>query len=158
LRDRRRQLNIDFQFFTNLVDEAFYAKYPQLRSQSLDNPEQAKLRTEWNAIASSIMDKLATLKPETRQKLGSYRRRNYDEWLATLGERGAKKSPRLDALADNRFWQLFPEQKGKALNPRTFGQVWYAIADEQLSAAKAQPLTKQSRPAAGNDPNGNRSL
>jgi serine/threonine-protein kinase len=78
LRDRRRQLNIDFQFFTNLVDEAFYAKYPQLRSQSLDNPEQAKLRTEWNAIASSIMDKLATLKPETRQKLGSYRRRNYE--------------------------------------------------------------------------------
>jgi len=158
LRDRRRQLNIDFQFFTNLVDEAFYAKYPQLRSQSLGNPEQAKLRTEWNAIASSVMDKLATLKPESRQKLGSYRRRNYDQWLATLGETGAKKSPRLDALADGRFWQLFPDQKGKALNPRTFGQVWYAIADEQLSAAKAQPLTKVPRPASGNDPNGNRSL
>ncbi len=157
LRDRRRQLNIDFQFFTNLVDEAFYAKNPQLRSRSLDNPEQAKLRTEWNTIASSIMDKLATLKPEARQKLGSYRRRDYDQWLATLGETGAKKSPRLDSLADGRFWQLFPEQKGKALNPRTFGQVWYAIADEQLSAAQAQPPTLP-RPAAGNAPNGNRSL
>jgi serine/threonine-protein kinase len=158
LRDRRRQLDIDFQFFTRLVDEAFYTQYPQLRSQSLDNPEQAKLRTEWNAIASSVMDKLATLKPESRQKLGSYRRRNYDQWLAALGERGAKKSPRLDALADGRFWQLFPDQKGKTLNPRTFGQVWYAIADEQLSAAKAQPPNKPPRPAASSDPNGNRSF
>ncbi|XHX79913.1 MAG: protein kinase [Stenomitos frigidus ULC029] len=159
LRDRRRQLNIDFQFFTSLVDEAFYAKNPQLRSRSLDNPEQAKLRTEWNAIASRVMDKLATLKPETRQRLGSYRRINYDQWLATLGETGAKKSPRLDALADGRFWQLFPEQKGKALNPRTFGQVWYAIADEQVGAAKAQkPPINSSRQTSGNDTNGNRSL
>ncbi|MBW4583184.1 MAG: protein kinase [Tildeniella nuda ZEHNDER 1965/U140] len=139
LRDRRRQLNIDFQFFTNLVDEVFYAKNPQLRSRKLDDPEQAKLRTEWNTIASNMMDKLATLKPETRSKLGRYRRTNYEQWLVALGEAGAKNSPRLDALADRRFFQLFPDQKGKALNPRVFGQVWYAIADEQLTTAKAQP-------------------
>ena len=138
LRDRRRQLNIDFPFFTKLVDEVFYAKYPQLRSRNLDDPEQAKLRAEWNTIASSTMDQLATLKPETRSKLGTYRRTNYDQWLTALGEAGAKSSPRLDALADSRFLQLFPDQKGKPLNPRTFGQVWYAIADEQLATAKAQ--------------------
>ncbi|WP_146141016.1 protein kinase domain-containing protein [Stenomitos frigidus] len=145
LRDRRRQLNIEFQFLTNLVNEVFYAKYPQLRSRNLDDPEQAKLRTEWNTIASNIMDKLATLKPETRQKMGSYRRVNYNEWLAALGEAGAKSSPRLDALADSRFFELFPEQKGKTLNPRTFGQVWYAIADEQLSTAKAQKPSAAQR-------------
>lgn len=153
LRDRRRQLNIDVQFFTNLVDEVFYAKYPQLRSRKPGDSEQDKFKREWNAIASSVMDKLATLKPETRAKMGSYRRVNYDEWLAALGETGAKSSPRLDALADSRFFQLFPDQKGKTLNPRTFGQVWYAIADEQLSTAKAQP-----RPASGNRANVNRSL
>lgn len=90
LRDRRRQLNINFEFFTALVDEVFYAKYPQLRSRKLGDPEQAKLKGEWNTIASSVMDKLATLKPETRAKMGSYRRVNYDEWLKALGETGAK--------------------------------------------------------------------
>jgi len=153
LRDRRRQLNIDFPFFTSLVDEVFYAKYPQQRSRKLGDTEQDKSKGEWNTIASSTMAKLATLKPETRSKMGSYRRANYDTWLATLGETSAKSSPRLDALADSRFFQLFPEQKGKTLNPRTFGQVWYAIADEQLSTAKAQP-----RPASSNGANGNRSL
>jgi serine/threonine protein kinase, bacterial len=138
LRDRRSQLNIALPFFTKLVDEVFDAKYPQPQSRNLDDPAQAKLRTEWNTIASNLMDKLATLKPETRPKLGTYRRVNYDQWLAALGETGAKSSPRLDALADSRFFQLFPDQKGKALNPRTFGQVWYAIADEQLTTAKAQ--------------------
>lgn len=159
LRDRRRQLNINFQFFTNLVDEVFYAQYPQLRSRPLDDPEQAKRRTEWNAIASSTMAQLATLKPETRQQLGNYRRSNYDQWLAALGEAGAKNSPQLDALADSRFFKLFPDQKGKALNPRTFGQVWYAIADEQLATAKAQkPPTAQPRQPSSNEANGNRSL
>ena len=138
LRDRRQQLNIDLPFFTKLVDEVFYAKYPQLQPRNLNDPEQAKLQTEWNTSASNVMDKLATLKPETRPKLGTYRRVNYDQWLASLGETGAKSSPKLDALADSRFFELFPDQKGKALNPRTFGQVWYAIADEQLPTAKAQ--------------------
>ncbi|MBW4470835.1 MAG: serine/threonine protein kinase [Stenomitos rutilans HA7619-LM2] len=153
LRDRRRDLNIKFEFFTSLVDEVFYGKYPQLRSRKLGDSEQDKFKREWNAIASNAMDKLATLKPETRAKMGSYRRVNYDEWLKVLGEAGTKSSPRLDALADSRFFQLFPDQKGKPLNPRTFGQVWYAIADEQLSTAKAQP-----RPASGSDTNSNRSL
>ena len=137
LRDRRQQLNIDLPFFTKLVDEVFDAKYPQ-QARTLNDPEQTRLKTEWNTIASSVMDKLATLKPETRPKLGTYRRVNYDRWLVDLGETGAKTSPRLDALADSRFFELFPDQKGKTLNPRTFGQVWYAIADEQLPTAQAQ--------------------
>ncbi|MBW4695709.1 MAG: protein kinase [Lyngbya sp. HA4199-MV5] len=153
LRDRRRELNVNFQVFTDMVDEVFYAKYPQQRSRKLGNAEQDQFKREWNTIAGNVMDKLVTLKPETRAKMGSYRRVNYDEWLKVLGETGAKSSPRLDALADSRFFQLFPEQKGKTLNPRTFGQVWYAIADEQLSTAKAQP-----RPTSGSSPNGNRSL
>ncbi len=158
LRERRRQLNIDFPFFTALVDAAFYSQYPQRRSQPLSDPEQARLQAEWTAIASSTMDKLATLKPETRSKLGHYTRANYDQWLAALGESGAKNSQRLDALADSRFFQLFPDQKGKPLNPRTFGQVWYAIAEEQLSAAKAQPPAVPPPPATGDRPGGNRSL
>jgi hypothetical protein len=41
-------------------------------------------------------------------------------------------------LANNRFSQLFPDQKGKTLDPKTFGQVWYAIAEEELKQLKPQ--------------------
>lgn len=139
LRDRRRKLGIDFQYFTVLVDDTFYSKNPQLRNQKLGSAaEQTRLRSQWNQIASELMDRLETLKPETRRKLGSYRRANYDQWLAQLGEPGAKSSQALDSLADQRFYQLFPALKGKTINPRTYGQIWYALAEEQVSNVKTR--------------------
>jgi serine/threonine-protein kinase len=142
LRDRLLQLGINFDFFSSLVDEAFYAQYPQLQNLRLDSTvEQAQFQTEWNKIASSLMDKLETLTPATRQKLGTYRRASYDQWLVELGEANVASSPTLDPLADERFFQLFPELKGKTLNPQTFGQIWYAIAEEQLSTAKSKQST-----------------
>lgn len=138
LRERRRKLGVDYQLFTNLVDELFYAKNPQVRDRKLSSsPEQTKLQAEWNEVASTLMDKLETLTPQTRGKLGTYRRRDYDQWLKALGETGPT-SQTLDNLADARLFELFPDLKGKTLNPRTFGQVWYAIAEESVDQAKAQ--------------------
>jgi serine/threonine-protein kinase len=42
----------------------------------------------------------------------------------------------LNVLVNNRFGQLFPEQKGKTLSPKTFGQIWYAIAQEEIKQLK----------------------
>jgi len=145
LRQRQKQLGLDFQFFTGLVDEQFYAKYPQLSARTLaSEADQGQYQAEWNAIANQLMTQLETLTPETRSKLGSYRRVNYDQWLSELGEAGAPNSPVLDGLADSRFYQLFPDLKGKPINPRTFGQIWYALAEEQLAAAKAQKAAGNS--------------
>lgn len=148
LRDRRRELEIDYNFFTQLVDQLFYAKYPQLQAQQLGaEAQQAALKTEWNAIANSLMERLAQLPPATRRKLGSYRRDDYTAWLAQLGESGTA-SKTLDPLADARFYQLFPEMQGKPLPPRTFGQIWYAIAEEQLPRAKTQKVSGRVQPAS----------
>jgi len=139
LRDRRRQLEVDFQYFTTLVDDAFYSQNPQLRDRHLDSSvEQDKLRSLWNGMANDLLTKLEHLSPEVRRKLGTYRRATYDQWLKDLGEPAAASSPTLDALADARFYELLPDRKGKPLNPRTFGQIWYAIAEEQLNAAKTK--------------------
>ncbi|MBD2020545.1 serine/threonine protein kinase [Leptolyngbya sp. FACHB-36] len=134
LRDRVEKLNLDRSFLTSLVDETFYAKNPQLKNRK---PDTTQPQAEWNRTAGDLLEKLETLAPETRQKLGAYRRANYDEWLKQLGETGPS-SRTLDQLADDRFFQLFPDLKGQTLNPRTYGQVWYAIAEEQLGAAKTQ--------------------
>jgi len=86
LRERRRKIGTDYQYFTNLVDEVFYAKNPQAAQRKLGNdPEQGNLRNEWNAIASTLLDKLETLPPEARRRLGTYRRVNYEQWLIELG-------------------------------------------------------------------------
>jgi serine/threonine protein kinase, bacterial len=138
---RRRNLGIDYRFLADFVDEVFYAKYPQRRGQKLDNsPGQAAMRQEWMAIANTVMDKLETLSPALRRKLGTYKPVNYQAWLLDLGETG-KSSPTLDALADKRLVELFPDLQGKPLNPKTNGQVWYALAEAQLPQAKKSTPT-----------------
>jgi serine/threonine-protein kinase len=128
IRQRRSQLGLNDSFFVVLVNEL---KPGQIEGSP--NPEQ--FRAEWNAIASSVLDRLGQLSPATRGKLGSYSIANYNAWLKELGEPGAK-SKKLDSLADPRFYELFPDQRGKPLNPQTFGQIWFAIAEEKLPEAK----------------------
>jgi len=148
LRDRRRTLGIDYNFFTRLVDEQFYEKYPQLRSQTLsDEAQQASLKNEWNAIATSLMDRLEKLSPASRGKLGSYSRADYQQWLTELGETG-ETSKTLDPVADAQFYQLFPELRGKTLSPKTFGQVWYAIAEDQMASLRSRTNTAAPRPTS----------
>ena len=137
LRDRRRQLGIDFPFFTRLVDEAFYAKFPELKRRKLGaGVEQERYRSEWNTIALSLMDKLQQITPEIRGKLGTYQRSNYDQWLKTIGEPNNRK---LSDLTDRRFLELFPDQKSQPQNPQTYGQIWYAIAHEQSQRKELPP-------------------
>lgn len=138
LRSRRRNLGIDYRFLADLVDEIFYAKHPEWRGKTLDaRTEQGAMRQEWLALSNTTMDKLETLPPELRRKLGSYKPVEYQTWLSDLGETG-RSSPTLDGLADQRLVELFPDLKGKPLNPKTTGQVWYALAESQLPQAKRQ--------------------
>lgn len=130
-----------------MVDEQFYAKYPQFQNRSLEtDPESSKLKREWNTIASTILDKLESLSSAARSGMGQYNRTNYNSWLASV----SVSSRSLETLSDAQFLYWFPEQKGKPLNPRKFGQVWYAIAHDQANAIRSksalititQPITQ----------------
>lgn len=136
MRDRQKQLGVEMQFLSDLADEMFYAKHPDLQGQKLDD-NQKDLQNQWTAIANESLSKLEGLSPEVRRKLGSYQRSDYDRWVAP--ESGASLNSReLNVLVNNRFAELFPDQKGKTLNPKTFGQVWYALAEEELGKLKPQ--------------------
>jgi serine/threonine protein kinase, bacterial len=84
---------------------------------------------------------LHSLSEEARRELGSYYRRNYDRWFATLASRKVSQ-PTVDILADTAFYLRFPMLQGKTLNPRTFGQLWYAIARDQITALNQQQNLK----------------
>ncbi|EKQ68453.1 serine/threonine protein kinase [Leptolyngbyaceae cyanobacterium JSC-12] len=132
----RPSVEIDAQFLSNLTDELFYARHPDLQGQKL-TADQQDLQAEWKAIASDVEIKLSRLSPEVLSKLGSYDRATYDRWTAP--DSGASLTSReLNVLVNNRFAELFPDQKGKSLNPKTFGQVWYALAEEELNKLKPQ--------------------
>lgn len=126
------ELNADF--LSSITDELFYAKYPNLAGQKLTDDQQ-DLQNEWKAISADVSSKLSGLSPEVRRKLGQYQRSDYDRWTAP--DSGASLNSReLNVLVNNRFAELFPDQKGKSLNPQTFGQVWYALAEEELNKLK----------------------
>jgi serine/threonine protein kinase, bacterial len=44
---------------------------------------------------------------------------------------------------DTNFGMTFPDRRGQPLNPRGFGQVWYAIARDQIAALRQQQTLKR---------------
>lgn len=148
LRDRRKQLGISFNLFTDLVDELFYTQHPQLQTRNLDaEPEAAKFRAEWNALAETVLKKLANLSQDARRNLGRYDRATYNAWVTAANQLNVSGRS-LSALTDAQFVYWFPDQQGKPLNPRKFGQVWYAIARDQVSAFRNQSgLSRVSTPS-----------
>jgi serine/threonine protein kinase, bacterial len=101
----------------------------------------AELSTTEKTPAPPIDTTLNQLSEEARRELGSYNRRSYDRWLATLASRKISQ-PTVDILADTAFYIRFPMLQAKTLNPRTFGQLWYAIARDQITDLNQQKSLK----------------
>jgi serine/threonine-protein kinase len=135
---RLQQLEISPAFFTNTVNEVFYAEKPELNNRKLtQNPEDAALRSQWNAIANKLLNNLekANLSEPARKKIGSYSQQDSQRWeqLAKAGKLGNYKSFQ-DLRADTyqTFDPLFPGQERGKLNQKTFLQIWYAIASDKV--------------------------
>lgn len=90
----------------------------------------------------SLIDKqLQNLSETARQEIGTYRRKNYDRWFASLSDRQVSQ-PTVDILADTALYLHFPSLQDKPLNPRSFGQIWYAIARDRITALEQQKQLK----------------
>lgn len=129
LKAKAEKLGLDYGFVVRLTDEVLAQNSPI--SGELTSAQQQ----QWQDLATQHLGRLERLPLGVRSRLGQYRRSDYDGWLKTLGEPG-RTSQRLDQLADERLFQLFPEQKGKTMTRDTFGQVWYAAAEEKLPSAR----------------------
>ncbi|MFN6485318.1 MULTISPECIES: serine/threonine-protein kinase [unclassified Nostoc] len=139
---RRQELEITEGFFIRTVDDLFYTKKPELKGRSLTSkPEDAGLRDEWSGIADDLLDKLeqANLSTAARRKLGKYTAQDYETWrrLARSGQFGNYTIDRLTKDTNEKFDRLFPGQQRGKLNQQTFGQIWYAIAADQVSKVQS---------------------
>ncbi len=153
LRQRRIALGIDYNFYVKLIDDIYYAKYPDQRGRTLsNNPADAGWRERWDSAAAESLDKLATLSAPARQKLGSYNQDDIDRQKVEIN-RLHLSSRSLNDLTDAQFFRLFPEfNRGENLLNKPVGQVWQAIAASQVEAVKsgtALEVIKFGRGATG---------
>ncbi|MBW4632693.1 MAG: serine/threonine protein kinase [Iphinoe sp. HA4291-MV1] len=137
---RRQQLEIPEVFFTLMVNQIFYTKNPEAKGRILTgSSEDAALRNEWFAIAEDLLNKLerADLNTSARRNLGKYSEQDYDNWRrqAQAGQLGNYTIKQLNGDTNKKFDGLFPGQRrrNEKLDKQTFGQIWYALAAEQVS-------------------------
>lgn len=106
---------------------------PQPKNLPISSSLFAKLLQEQpDQNQSNLSVLLMSLSDEAVRGMGTYRRVNYEAWLLKARQSGVSVRA-IEMLADARFVSWFPSQKGKRLNPRTLGQVWYAIARDQMN-------------------------
>lgn len=137
LNKRREALGIDAGFLSGLVNEIFYTKHPDRRGRQLTTEAaDATLRAEWDQIANQWLDQLKPLSNDARSRLGQYTDADLQARQTAVNQLNLS-SRALNDLTDARFFDLFPEQpRDRNILNQPIGQVWQAIASEQLNAAK----------------------
>lgn len=133
LRDRWANLGIDYSLFATMVDQAFYARFPQQQGRSLsDEPEDELWRERWDGEAKVLLDLLETLDADSIEKLGDYQTSARQAWKQQVNELHVSSSAWFD-LVDARFFHYFPNLRQQDLFGTPLGQVWHAIAFDILN-------------------------
>jgi serine/threonine-protein kinase len=138
LQRRREALGIALPFWVDLVDQAFYSQHPELNRRQLSaNSADELLRQEWDQLASQFLERLQGLSPAARSRLGQYTTADLKARQSSL--QSLKLNPRvLNDLTDAQFFYWFPQQlPGQNLLEQPIGQVWQAIATDQLKALQS---------------------
>lgn len=138
LQTRREAMRVDRAFLVTLTDEMFYAEHPDLKQQPLkDTAADASLRADWDRSANELLDRMEGLSPEARARLGSYTQADVEKRRAEVNKLNLS-SRALNDLTDARFYALFPDlERRENLLELSIGQIWQAVAVDQLQALKA---------------------
>ena len=148
---QRQQLGIDNTFLVNLVNEAFYAKHPELNGQKLGIGEaDADLRQEWDELALAYLKRLEFLSSDTRSRLGQFTEADVLDRQTAASEINLSGRA-LNDLTDAAFFHRFPEHpRGENLLDRSIGQVWQAVAADQLKLLQAGQTLERVQFPPGN--------
>ena len=141
LQARFVKLKIDDRFYNgyvNLVDETFYAKYPELGGRLLkEGDDDRQWRERWQKIGDELLDKLENLSSDARARLGTYDTTDLDRTKTEVNKLNLSSRALYD-LADARFFYWFPEQpRDRNLIGKPIGQIWQAITADALASLQA---------------------
>ena len=141
LQARFVKLKIDDRFYSgyvNLVDQTFYAKYPELGGRLLkEGDDDRQWRQRWQKIGDELLDKLENLSSDARARLGTYDTTDLDRTKTEVNKLNLSSRALYD-LADARFFYWFPEQpRDRNLIGKPIGQIWQAITADALESLQA---------------------
>jgi serine/threonine-protein kinase len=150
LRDRTLALNVDRAYLTRLTDQFFFEQNPDRRGTQLtDQPQDAALRAEWDAIAADNLDLIeANLSPAARERLGRYNPADTDRWRRQANDLNVSENALFD-LADARFQQLFPDQRQDGFVETPVDQIWFGLTQDSLTALQSGEVLEEVRFASG---------
>jgi serine/threonine-protein kinase len=130
IRSRRLKLGIDRQFFQSLVDERLQETNPNL---SIDD-NQGKMA--WNQMAQQLLDQLEKLDPTALSSLGKYTPEQRETWKPRVNQLHLSSRTLMD-LVNVQFVAAFPDQENQDVLNKPLGQVWSAIAVNQLKSLES---------------------
>ncbi|MBM0740560.1 serine/threonine protein kinase [Phormidium sp. CLA17] len=138
IQDLRDQLGINSPFLVNLVNQAFYAKHPELNGQKLGTGKaDAGLRAEWDELALQFLNQLQGVGSEARSRLGQYTEDTVRDRQAAAAQLNLS-SRALNDLTDAQFFHWFPTvSRQENLLSQPIGQLWQAIAVDKLNALRS---------------------
>lgn len=141
LQARFVKLKIDDRFYSgyvNLVDQTFYAKYPELGGRLLkEGDDDRQWRQRWQKIGDELLDKLENLSSDARARLGTYDTTDLDRSKTEVNKLNLSSRALYD-LADAKFFYWFPEQpRDRNLIGLPIGQIWQAITADTLASLQA---------------------
>ncbi|MEM8638349.1 MAG: protein kinase [Cyanobacteria bacterium P01_G01_bin.54] len=130
LRDQRRQLGINYDFFRALVQYAYGQEYPAAAGVvvTVDGPLE---REQWDRTAQRLLNQLASLSSDARRRLGRYPQTD------SLPDRagGQISAATLATLTAAAFANYFPaEFPTQTPESPPLQQLWQAIAFDQAQA------------------------
>lgn len=141
LQQRRVALDIRYEYYASLVNEAYWSQYPDRRGQTLgEGPEDAEARAQWDAIASDVLRQLGNLglSEAARRQLGNYTEADLTRAKAEANQLRVSSRSLFD-LVDAKFFQAFPQQKeNPEFRSKPIFQVWQAMVADTIPALKTR--------------------
>ncbi len=154
LERRAQEANLDYGFLIQLTDASFAQRHPKQAGRALsDSPEDAKWRQKWADLADQWLAVLPqTLSQESRQKLGRYSEADRNQWKQAINQLYVGSRSLYD-LGDAQFLRDFPDWRDslrdKDFLTQPIGQVWQAIATDQIQALQTGEALEKIEFAAG---------
>ncbi|MEM9265751.1 MAG: hypothetical protein AAGA46_09525, partial [Cyanobacteria bacterium P01_F01_bin.13] len=151
LAQRRQSLGINEAWLNQWVNQRFYQQYANLRGRPLTAAvEDAPLRLRWDNLAMEALDTLQLhLSMPARRGLGAYGADDRESWRRLVNQRNVS-SRALDDLTDAKFTTIFPQEPLDAILDQPIGQVWYALAQDNVEDLTAGKTLKPIEFAPGN--------
>lgn len=143
LESRAKAAEVDFAFLVKLTNATFYERYPEQQGRSLSEGDaDAALRQIWAEIANEWLDRLQQLSPEARRNLGNFTEADRNQWKQTVNQLYVGSRALYD-LTDAQFFEWFPQQQDQEFLDQPIGQVWQAIAFDQVQALKTGKILER---------------